>query len=56
MYKGKKNLLGNVKKFYDEREIIINAFKNKIFPLNYGENHFEDEENDDNRNENNLIN
>ena len=29
----RKNLLINAKKFYDGREIIINAFKNKIFPL-----------------------
>ena len=29
----KSNLLINVKKIYDGREMIINAFKNKIFPL-----------------------
>ena len=27
----KNNLLINAKNFYDEREMIINAFKNKIF-------------------------
>ena len=30
----RKNLLINAKKIYDEREIIINAFKDKIFLLN----------------------
>ena len=29
----KKNLLINAKSFYDEREMIANAFKNGIFPL-----------------------
>ena len=29
----RKNLLNNAKKFFDGREIIINTFKNKIFPL-----------------------
>ena len=36
--------------------MIINAFKNKIFPLNYEESYFEDEDKDDLRNENNFIN
>ena len=37
--------MDNAKRFYDGREMIINAFK-KIFPLNYDEeeqSHFEDE-------------
>ena len=29
----KKNLLSNAKKCYDGREMIVNAFKNEIFPL-----------------------
>ena len=29
----KNNLLINAKNFYDGREMIINAFKNKMFPL-----------------------
>ena len=29
----RKNLSINAKKFYDGREMIINTFKNKIFPL-----------------------
>ena len=34
VYKNKKlKLLKNVKRFYDGRKMIINAFKNKIFPL-----------------------
>ena len=43
--KEKINLLDNAKRFYDGREMIINAFK-KILPLNYDEeeqSHFEDE-------------
>ena len=31
--KKKKSLLINAKNFYDGREMIIDAFKNKIFPL-----------------------
>ena len=30
---GKKEILINAKKIYDGREMIINAFKNKIFPV-----------------------
>ena len=45
--KERKNLLVNVEKIIDGREIMINASKNKIFPLNYEENYFEDEEKDD---------
>ena len=41
--KEKINLLGNVEKFYDGREIIINECKNKIIPLNCDECHLEDE-------------
>ena len=34
-YKTKReHLLNNAKKFYDGREMIINAFKDKIFPFN----------------------
>ena len=39
--------MDNVEKFYDGREIIINEFKNKIFPLNYEESHFQNEDKDD---------
>ena len=46
--------MNNVEKFYDGREIIINAFWNKTFPLNYEESDFEDK--DDITDENNPIN
>ena len=46
----------NVKRFYDGREMIINALKNKIFPLFHEENMFEDKDEDDIRDENGLIN
>ena len=50
-YKNKKiKRLENVKRFYDGREIIINAFKNKTFPLHHDyheEGRFEDEDEDD---------
>ena len=39
----RKNLLNNAKNFYDGREMIINAFKEKIFPLNDEDGYFEDE-------------
>ena len=55
--KYKITLLDNATRFYDGREMIIYAFENKIFPLNYneeGESHFEDE--NEIRNENGLIN
>ena len=56
-YKNKKiKLLENVKRFYNGREIIINAFKNKIFPLCHEKNIFEDKGEDDIRNKNSLIN
>ena len=32
--KERKQLLNNAKKNYDGREMIINAFKDKVFPLN----------------------
>ena len=37
----KYNLLTNALKFYDRREMIINAFKNKLFPL-YSGNYYEE--------------
>ena len=56
-YKNKKlKLLENVKRFYDGREMIINAFKNKIFPLYHEENMFDDKDEDDIKDENGLIN
>ena len=36
--------------------MIINAFKNKIFPLYHEENMFEDKDEDDIKDENGLIN
>ena len=36
--------------------MIINAFKNKIFPLYYEENMLEDKDEDDIRDENGLVN
>ena len=36
--------------------MIINAFKNKIFPFYHEEDMFEGEDEDDNRDENGLIN
>ena len=51
----KLKLLENVKWFYDGREIIINSFKNKIFPLYHEENIFGDKDEDDSRDENDLI-
>ena len=54
--KEKIHLLDNVEKSYDRREIIINAFKSKIFPLKYEQTHFEDEDKDVVRDENNLNN
>ena len=38
--------LENIKRFYDGRKMIINAFKNKIFPLYHEENLFEDKDKD----------
>ena len=49
-------LLENLKRFYDEREMIINAFKNKIFSLYLEENMFWDEDEDDIMDENGFIN
>ena len=54
--KEKINLLDNAERIFNGREIIINAFKNKIFPINWEERYFEDEDKDDIRDENNLIN
>ena len=55
-YKNEKlKLLENVKRFYDGREVIINRFKNKIFPLYHEENMFEDREEDDIRDKNGLT-
>ena len=55
-YKNKKlKLLENVKRFYDGREMIINAFKNKIFPLYHEENMFEDKGEDDIKDEMVLL-
>ena len=55
----RKNLLINAKKIYDGREMIINVFKDKIFPLNPEEGLFEDEDvhrgdEDNDEDENNL--
>ena len=43
--------MDNAEKFYDGRDMIINAFKNKIFPIYHEENMFEVEDNirDENR-------
>ena len=43
----KNNLLINAKNFYDGREEIINAFKNKIFPFKKFDNFGDDDDNDD---------
>ena len=53
----KRNLLDNVKKIYDGRDMIIDAFKDKIFVL-YREGRFEgkDEDEDEIKDENGLIN
>ena len=51
----RENLLNNAKKFYDGREMIINAFGDKIFPLSPKEGLFEsvgrdeDEDEDEDR-------
>ena len=37
----KKNTLTSAQKFYDGREMIINVFKNKLFPL-YSGNYYEE--------------
>ena len=42
----RKNILRNAKNIYDGREMIINAFKNKLFPLST-EDVFEDEHEDE---------
>ena len=51
------SLLDIAEIFYDGREIIINAFKDKIFPC-YKESHFEDKDKDidEIRDENAIIN
>ena len=43
-----KKLSNNAKKIYDGREMIINAFKDKIFPLNPEESFPEYEDEDEN--------
>ena len=51
--------MDNAKRFYDGTEMIINAFENKMFPLyhdHHEENRFEDEDEDDIRDGNGLIN
>ena len=53
--KEKMDLLDNVKNFSCERDMIINAFNDKIFPL-YHESKFEDKEQGEIRDENGLIN
>ena len=56
-YNNKKlKLWENIKGFHDGREMIINAFKNKIFQLYHKENMFEDKDKNDIRDENGLIN
>ena len=51
-YKLKQDLLINAKKFYDGREMIVEAFENKIFPF-YSGNYYEelDEEPSEGENE-----
>ena len=46
--KNRQNLLINAQNFYDGREIIINAFKDEIFPLDNPSNllHYVSEEED----------
>ena len=51
-----KRLFDNAKIFYDGREMIISAFKNKTFPFHYEESRFEDEDENEIRDENELIN
>ena len=46
----RKNLLINAKKFYDGREMIINAFKNKTSPHST-EHFFQDEDKDEDEDE-----
>ena len=53
--KEKINLLNNAEKFYDGREMIINAFKNTIFPFQHDESRFEDEDEDDIKDKNSLT-
>ena len=43
----KNNILINAKNFYDGREEIINAFKNKVFPFKKFDNFGDDDDNDD---------
>ena len=49
-----KKIFWTMQKNNDAREIIINAFKNKIIPLYYEDDHFEGE--DEIRDENGFIN
>ena len=53
--KEKINLLNNAEKFYDGREMIINVFKNTIFPFQHDESRFEDEDEDDIQDKNSLT-
>ena len=45
--KDKISLLYNAEKIYDWRKMIIDEFKNKIFPFYHKESKFEDEDEDD---------
>ena len=45
----------NARRFYNGSEIIINAFKNEIFPFYHEKSQFEDEDKNDIRDENGLI-
>ena len=47
----KKDLLINAQNFYDGREMIISAFKNKIFPF-YSGNYYEELEEESSEGEN----
>ena len=47
--------MNKAEKFYYGREMIINAFKNKIFAFYHGESRFEDEDEDDIKEENGFI-
>ena len=51
----KSKLLDNTRRFYNGREMIINAFKNEIFSFYHEKSEFEDEDRNDIRDENSLI-
>ena len=48
-------LLNNARKFYNGKEMIINAFKNDIFPFYHVKSEFEDENKNNIENENDFI-